>query len=94
MSTISPSFIGLDVRAEVASAKGRSDAVVIMPSGIWVIEFKLGTARSAMNQIQKQGYAEPYLELGKPILLLGLGFDSATRNVKTSAWKRLDVKGK
>lgn len=86
--------IGLDVRAEVASAKGRSDAVVIMPSGIWVIEFKLGTARSAMNQIQKQGYAEPYLEMGKPILLLGLGFDSATRNVKTSAWKRLDVKGK
>jgi hypothetical protein len=83
--------IGLDVRAEVASAKGRSDAVVLMPGCIWIIEFKLGTACSAMNQILKQGYADPYLSSGKPIMLLGLGFDSAARNVKTSSWKRLEA---
>jgi len=84
--------LGLDVQAEVASAKGRSDAVVLMPNCIWVMEFKLGTARSAMTQIQKQGYAEPYLHAGKPIMLLGLGFDSGVRNVKTFAWKLLDGK--
>lgn len=81
--------LGLDVQAEVASAKGRSDAVVIMPNCIWVMELKLGTAVSALNQIKKQGYAEPYLTAGKPVMLLGLGFDSATRNVKSAKWQRL-----
>lgn len=80
--------MGLDVQAEVASAKGRSDAVVTLPGCIWVMEFKLGTAQSALNQIKKQGYAEPYLTAGKPVMLLGLGFDAGLRNVKTAKWQR------
>lgn len=81
--------IGLDAHAEVSTARGRTDAVVHVPGGTWVIEFKLGTARSAMNQISKQGYAGPYLTSGKPVMLLGLGFDAEIRNVKTSSWKKL-----
>jgi hypothetical protein len=80
--------MGLDVQAEVASAKGRSDAVVTLPGCIWVMEFKLGTAQSALHQIKKQGYADPYLAAGKPVMLLGLGFDADSRNVKTAKWQR------
>jgi hypothetical protein len=81
--------LGLDVQAEVASAKGRSDAVVQLPGSVWVMEFKLGTAQSALQQIQRQGYAEPYLHAGKPVILLGLGFDAAIRNVKSYKWVRV-----
>ncbi len=75
--------MGLDVQAEVASAKGKTDVVVMMPGCVWVIEFKLGSAASAMKQIKLQGYAQPYLGGGKPVLLLGLGFNSGIRNVKS-----------
>ncbi|MCS7036277.1 MAG: AAA family ATPase [Saprospiraceae bacterium] len=81
--------LGLDVQAEVASAKGRSDAVVRLPGSIWVMEFKLGSAQSALRQIQRQGYAEPYLHAGKPLILLGLGFDANARNVKNHKWVRI-----
>ena len=84
--------MGMDVQAEVATATGRTDAVVKVPDGIWVIEFKLGSARSAMYQIKKQGYAEPYLTSGQPVILLGLGFDRELRNVKSTSWKQLGGK--
>ncbi len=53
------------------------------------MELKLGTAQSALRQIERQGYAEPYLHAGKPVILLGLGFDAAIRNVKSYKWVRV-----
>ncbi len=81
--------LDLDVRAEVASAKGRTDVLLSLHNGYWVIEFKMGSAKSAMTQIKKQGYADPFRTSGKPIILLGLGLNSEIRNVKTSAWERI-----
>ncbi len=82
--------LDLDVRAEVASAQGRTDVLLTLKNGHWVIEFKMGSAKSAMTQIKKQGYADPFRTSGKPIILLGLGLSSDIRNVKTSAWERIE----
>ncbi|SEA65104.1 PD-(D/E)XK nuclease superfamily protein [Arachidicoccus rhizosphaerae] len=56
-------LVGLDVKAEVHSAKGRCDLLVETAEYIYVMELKLdGNAQDALNQIKAKGYMEPYLE--------------------------------
>lgn len=50
-------------------------------SGDYIVEFKLGDADTAMAQIQSKAYHQPYLASGKKVVLIGIGFDVATRNV-------------
>ena len=55
-------LVGLDVKAEVHSAKGRCDLLVETAEYIYVMELKLdGNAQDALNQIKAKGYMEPYL---------------------------------
>jgi hypothetical protein len=45
------------------------------------MEFKVGKATQAMQQIKDKGYYEKYLAKGKPVTLLAVGFDSELRNI-------------
>ncbi|MFN8394192.1 MAG: ATP-binding protein [Bacteroidia bacterium] len=74
-------LLGYDVQAEVMTNTGRIDTVVTTEHYIYVMEFKLGDAASAMAQIRERGYHQQYLGSGKTIVLVGIGFDVATRNV-------------
>jgi hypothetical protein len=74
-------LLGYDIQAEVLTHTGRIDAVVTANGHIYVVEFKLGDAADAMAQIHRKGYHQPYLASGKHVVLLGIGFDVATRNV-------------
>ena len=73
---------GADVNAEEPTAKGRSDIVLKMPKGIYVMELKVDdTAENALAQINKRGYADKYLVDGRPVTKVGMAFSSAERNI-------------
>jgi hypothetical protein len=74
-------LLGYDIQAEVLTNAGRIDAVVTTEQYIYVVEFKLGDAVSAMAQIKAKGYHQRYAGTGKKVFLVGIGFDVATRNV-------------
>ena len=77
---------GADVCAEEPSSKGRSDIVLRMPKGIYIIEIKYDdTAEMALKQIEEKGYANKYLNDGRPIIKVGISFSSKERNI--SEWK-------
>ena len=49
---------------------------------MYVIEFKCNqSAAAALAQIRERGYAAPYRQSGKQVILLGINFSQETRNV-------------
>ncbi len=53
--------IGADIDAEISSARGRADAVLMTSKFVYVIEFKADrTADEALAQIREKGYCEQY----------------------------------
>ena len=76
---------GADVLAEEPTAKGRADMVLRMPSTIYVMEIKYdGSAKEALEQIDKKGYAEKYSLEGRPVVKVGINFSGQERNI--SEW--------
>ena len=75
-------LIGARTHAECWTNRGRVDAVVETPRGVYVFEFKLdGTAADALAQIREKGYHEKYLRCGKRVTLVGAAFDAGMRNL-------------
>lgn len=72
---------GSQVACEVQTNRGYIDAVAETKDHVYVMEFKVGKAAEAMQQIKDKGYPEKYLHRGKPLTLLAVGFDPATRNI-------------
>jgi hypothetical protein len=76
-------LIGLRISAEIKTADGRIDAVIETDSHIYIFEFKLfDTAETALKQIEDKRYYEKYELNKKEIVLIGVGFDKDTRNIK------------
>ena len=67
------SSVGAEIIPESRTDKGRLDAVLQTQAAIYVIEFKLGRAEDALAQIEARRYYEPYLAVGRPVVLLGAG---------------------
>ena len=72
--------IGVDVRVEDASSRGRADMVVLTGEQVFVLEFKMadgeGDAEAALDaaigQMRERGYAEKYRDRGEPVHLIGV----------------------
>ena len=76
-------MMGFDIETEVLTSDGRIDAVIKTEKYIYVIEFKMGKAQEAIEQIQKKQYHLKYAnENGKQLILMGIGFDEATKNIE------------
>ncbi len=81
--------IGVDLRVEDASHRGRADMVLLHGGQVFVLEFKMaeddGDAEAAMvramAQIRERGYAEKYRARGEPIHLLAVVFGRQERNL-------------
>ncbi len=81
--------IGLDLRVEESSGRGRADMVVFHGRQVFVFEFKMAdgedtgeaAARSAIEQIRDRGYAEQYRDRGEPVHLVGVSFSRDARNL-------------
>ncbi len=79
--------IGADLNSEVATNKGRIDAVLKTPNHIYVIEFKKDkSSQIALAQIKEKEYQDQYRAWKnempqKRIHLLGINFSTEKRNI-------------
>ena len=72
--------VGLDVRVEESSGRGRADMVVLHDGQVFVIEFKMAETADgleaaldgAIAQIREKSYAEKYRSRGEPVHLVGV----------------------
>ena len=81
-------LMGQFVQTEVHCSTGRADCVVQTADSIYIFEFKLsgnGSAEDAVEQIKENAYAAQYKTNRKKIVLIGAGFDEATRTIRD--WK-------
>jgi len=73
---------GVDAKSEVLTYKGRIDLVMEFSDKLYIIEFKCNqSAAAGIRQIHDKGYADPYRQIGKKIILMGINFDMEKRNV-------------
>ncbi len=77
---------GLDVSVTVedSSNRGRLDMAVQAGSHVYLFEFKAwdeSRSGTALAQLRERDYAAKYRHLGLPIHLVGVEFDTRTRNV-------------
>jgi len=79
----------VELRAEEATSRGRSDMVLLHGRQVFVLEFKMaddgsGTQKGldrAIRQIRERGYAEKYRDRGEPVHLVGMVFGGEKRNL-------------
>jgi len=70
------------VDVEVRTPRGRADMVLNARNKIYVVEIKLDkSSRFALEQIDLRHYGERFLITGKPVVRIGVNFDSQTRNI-------------
>ena len=80
--------IGVDLRVEDASSRGRADMVVLTGGQVFVLEFKMAEGNgdteaaldAAIAQIHKRNYAEKYGDRGEPVHLIGVACGREARN--------------
>lgn len=82
-------LLGFYIESEVLTNFGRIDCVIKTDLHIYVIEFKKGTSKTALSQIKDRDYHQKYLTDGRPITLLGIGFNHKTRKVSKMAVERV-----
>ena len=76
--------LGLDIRLEDVTNRGRIDMTVLFNGQVYLFEFKvveLVPAGKALQQIRERGYAEKYRARGEPIHLIGVEFSRESRSV-------------
>ncbi len=76
-------LLGVYVRAEYHTSRGRIDMVLQSHDYTYVMEFKLdGTAEEALRQITDKEYPLPFPTDGTTVFRIGLNFSSSTRNIE------------
>jgi len=86
--------LGLDIRLEDITNKGRIDMAVLFNQQVYLFEFKVVEATpqgKALQQLQDRGYAEKYRSRGEPIHLIGIEFSREQRNVVGFEWQTLSA---
>ncbi len=83
-------IVGIRIACEIQSNFGATDAVIKTDDYIYVFEFKMGTARAAVDQIKKRKYYAPYLSDKREVLIVGFGFDKAKRNLEDFLFKKIE----
>ncbi|MDC8003850.1 PD-(D/E)XK nuclease domain-containing protein [Aureisphaera galaxeae] len=75
-------LIGMKIYSELETNNGRIDAVIEVQKYIYIMEFKLRDSNEALSQIKEKKYYERFLLSTKEIVLVGVAFDTKSRNVK------------
>ena len=74
-------ILGFDIISEETTNNGRIDAVIKFSQLTYIFEFKLGSAKEGLDQINDKKYYEKYIIEKKPIILVGVGFSNEERNI-------------
>jgi hypothetical protein len=73
---------GFEFTMEAVSSIGRADIIARHPAMVCIFELKVDEpVDAAFKQIREKGYAEPYRAETRPVWLIGLSFDSKTREL-------------
>ena len=85
--------LGLPLIAEDVTNRGRIDLTIKLPERVYIIEFKVDQPGTALAQIKKKGYHKKYRPPGPDgspeIILVGISFDSQSRNISDFAWEHV-----
>jgi len=74
--------LGLTIKPEDMTNKGRIDFTVVMDKGIFIFEIKMKSSpQNAIEQIKEKKYHEKYLMEGKEIFLVGIEFNEKDKNL-------------
>ncbi len=81
--------IGVDVRSEGSSSRGRADLVIVTGGQVFLFEFKMvetadmaeAALQTALAQIRDRGYAEKYRDRKEPIHLVAIACGRDTRTL-------------
>ncbi len=81
--------VGVELRVEEASHRGRADMVVRLGGQVFVVEFKMAEGEeggaaaldAALAQMRERGYAEKYRAEGTPVHLIGVACGREARNL-------------
>ncbi|NCC24738.1 MAG: hypothetical protein EOM25_05990 [Deltaproteobacteria bacterium] len=82
--------LGLDIRVEDATSRGRVDMTVFFEGRVLVFEFKvveLEPEGRAMEQLLFRDYAAKYRDRGEPVFLIGVEFSREKRSVAGFEWR-------
>lgn len=75
-------LLGVSVETEYHTSQGRIDLLIKTKNYIYVIELKLnGTPEQALQQIEKNGYLEPFATDSRQIFKIGISFSKKSRNI-------------
>ena len=81
-------LLGFNIDVEIKTIDGRIDAVVKTDTNIYIIEFKINqSAEKAIKQIKDKKYALKYADDKRPIMLMGINFDTDKKNIED--WKKI-----
>jgi hypothetical protein len=78
------SALGMDIRVEDATNKGRIDLALRAGSTVYLFEFKVvgqGREGKALEQLQAKGYADKYRAPDVRVTLVGIEFGREARNL-------------
>ena len=82
---------GFDFTMENVQANGRADVVAKHPAEICIFELKVDEpVDKAFAQIREKGYAEPFRADARPVWLIGLSFDSKTRQLVDCSAEKME----
>jgi Predicted AAA-ATPase/PD-(D/E)XK nuclease superfamily len=75
-------LLGIYIKSEVHSSKGRADSVVETATHIYIFEFKFNrNAAEALQQIKDKNYAAKYQNAGKTIVGIGVNFKTDEKEI-------------
>ena len=81
--------LGLDLRVEDPTSTGRIDMTIKTGPHIYILEFKVDGQGDALAQIKAKDYQRKYVDQGHDIYLIGIDFDSTTRNIANFSWEKV-----
>lgn len=77
--------LGFDLHPEKSSSHGRADLIIDTKHTVYVMEFKVveleGDGVKAIAQIKDRGYHQQYVQAGREVILMGMDFSRAERNL-------------
>ncbi len=77
---------GMAAQSSVLTCDGCIDMVVAVADTIYIIEFKCNhSADAALRQIRDKRYADRFQGSGNRLILMGINFNTDTRNLEE--WK-------
>ena len=79
-------LLGMYIKSEVHSSKGRADSVVETTTHVFIFEFKFNrNANEALAQIKKNKYADKYRADKK--IIIGIGVNFVSKDKEINGWK-------